>query len=139
MDIVNAAPVNATGLTAGGPAGGKMVRIVADKGLDQAEAAAALEEGSEYILWYFGQGGYTLNRRQDTGTWVIFEGISAAIPGAPSPVLAIRMDGRFFRGASVHLEQTGNTTTFNETYNSSPNAGPNKVSVYQGSNWVIAP
>jgi hypothetical protein len=64
-----------------------MVRIVAGKGLNQAEAAAALEEGRDYIIWYFGQGSYTLNRRQNTGTWVIFEGIGAAIPGAPYPVL----------------------------------------------------
>jgi hypothetical protein len=54
-------------------------------------------------------------------------------------VLAVRVDGKFFRGASVHLEQTANTTTFNEDYNSEPVAGPNKVWVYQGSNWVIAP
>jgi hypothetical protein len=138
-DIVNAAPMSATGLTAGGPAGGKMVRIVAGKGLNQAEAAAALEEGRDYIIWYFGQGSYTLNRRQNTGTWVIFEGIGAAIPGAPYPVLAIRMDGRFFRGVSLHLTTTGNITTFDENYNSSPGAGPNKVWVYQGNNWVIAP
>jgi hypothetical protein len=138
-DIVNAAPMSATGLTAGGPAGGKMVRIVAGKGLNQAEAAAALEQGRDYIVWYFGKGSYTLDRRQNTGAWVILEGIGAAIPSAPYPVLAIRMDGKFFRGASVHLEQTGNATAFNETYNSRPNAGPNKVWVYQGGNWVIAP
>jgi hypothetical protein len=136
MDIVNAAPVNATGLTAGGPAGGKMVRIVADNGLNQAEAASALEEGRDYIIWYFGQGSYTLTRLQSTGTWIIFQGISMT---TNVPVLAIRMDGTFFRGASVHLEQAGNTTTFNENYNSGPNAGRNKVWVYQGSNWVIAP
>ena len=56
LDIVNAVPMNATGLTAGGPAGGKMIRIVADKGLNQTESAAAIEEGRDYILWYFGGG-----------------------------------------------------------------------------------
>ena len=56
------------------------------------------------------------------------------------PVLAIRMDGKFFRGATVpHLIVTGTATTFDENYNSSPNARPNKVWVYQGMNWVIAP
>ena len=54
-------------------------------------------------------------------------------------VLAIRMDGTFFRGSTMHLLPAGNTTTFNDTYNSSPNAGPNKVWVYQGNNWVIVP
>ena len=137
MDIVNAAPMNATGLTAGGPAGGKMVRIVAGKGLNQAEAAAALEEGRDYIIWYFGQGSYTLNRLPNTGAWIIFEGIST-LPNAP--VLAIRRDGKLFRGAAIpHLMVTGTTTSFDENYNSKPNAGPNKVFVYQGNNWVIAP
>jgi hypothetical protein len=129
--------MNATGLTAGGPAGGKMVRIVAGKGLDQAESAAALEEGRDYIVWYFGQGSYTLNRLQKTGTWVIFEGISA-LPNVP--ILAIRMDGMFFRGVAIpHLIATGTTLTFDENYNSNPNTGPNKVFVHQGSTWVIAP
>jgi hypothetical protein len=56
MDIVNAAPISATGLTAGGAAGGKMVRIVAAKGLSQGEAAAALEEGRDYIVGISGRG-----------------------------------------------------------------------------------
>lgn len=137
MDIVYAAPMNATGLTAGGPAGGKMVRIVAGKGLNQVEAAATLEEGKDYIVWYFGQGSYTLNRLLNTGTWIIFEGVSA-LPNVP--VLAIRMDGKFFRGTAIpHLIVTGTTISFDENYNSNPNAGPNRVFVYQGNNWVIAP
>jgi hypothetical protein len=139
MDIVNAVPQSASALTAGGPAGGKMVRIVAGKGLSQAENAAAIEEGRDYIQWYFGQGSYTLNRRQNTGTWVIFEGIGAALLNAPYPIYALHSDGRIFRGSSQHLIFTGNTGAFEENYNSSPQAGPNKVQVFQGGKWVIVP
>jgi hypothetical protein len=116
-----------------------MVRIVAGKGLTQAESAAAIEEGRDYILWYFGQGSYTLDRRPNTGSWVIFEGLGVPLPTAPYPVYALHADGRIFRGTSQHLIITGNTTTFDENYNSSPHASLNKVWVFQPGKWVVAP
>jgi hypothetical protein len=136
--IEAAISLTATALTPGGAAGGAMVRIVAGKGLTQAENAAAIEEGRDYILWYFGRGSYILNRLPNTGSWIIFEGQGAAnLLQAMRPVYALHSDGRIFRGSSLHLIKIGKITTFDENYNSSLHAGPNRVQVFQGGNWMM--
>ena len=134
-----AIPKSATALSVGGASGGTMTRIVAGKGLSQAENAAAIEEGRDYILWYFGQNSYTLNRlTANTGTWIIFQGQGAPLPNAPSPLYALHSDGRIFRGSTQALTTTGGVIDFDLTHNQRPSV-LNMIQVFQRGNWVTVP
>lgn len=137
--IVAAVPQSASALTAGGPAGGAMVRIVAVKGLGQTENAAAIEEGRDYIIWYFGQGSYILNQLPNTGAWIIFAGQGAAnLTNAPRPIYALHSDGRIFRGSTQALTTMSRPTDFDVKYNNRPGV-LNRIQVFQGGNWVDVP
>jgi hypothetical protein len=116
-----------------------MVKIAAGKGLSQGDSATAMEEGRDYILWYFGTGTYVLNRKQNTGAWIMFQGMGAALPNAAQPIYALRDDGTIFRGSTDQVITTGSILSFDENYNSSPNAGPNKVYLFKNGNWQLAP
>lgn len=139
LAVETAVSKSATSLTLGGAPGGAMIRIVAGKGLSQVENAAAIEEGRDYILWYFGQNSYTLNRlTANTGNWIIFQGQGAPLPNAPSPIYALHSDGRIFRGTTQALTTTGGVIDFDLTHNQRPSV-LNRIQVFQRGIWVIVP
>jgi hypothetical protein len=142
LQAIVTATSTGTAITSGGGAGGALIRVVASKGLNQADTAAQIEEGRDFILWYFGAGSWIFARiARNTGTAIIFEG-APAVPGQPYPVLAIRDDGRIFRGSSArHLMVTPFSVTFIFDWNIRNLAKPDvlKVQVWHGGNWVLAP
>jgi hypothetical protein len=142
LSAIVVATSTGTAITAGGSAGGALTRLVASRGLPQAETAAQLEEGRDFIHWFFGAGAWAFNRISgNTGTDIIFEGVPA-MPGADYPTLAIRTDGSIYRGSAVrHLIRSGSATAFDFAWNSNHPAKPDvlKIKVWQSSNWVVAP
>lgn len=131
-----------TAITTGGAAGGALIRLVASRGLTQTETAAQLEEGRDYIHWYFGASSWAFTRvTGDTGTAILFVG-APAVPGQPAPVLALHPDGRIFRGvAPRHWIRSGTTTTFQFDWNTRNPAEPDalKVLVWSGNTFILAP
>jgi hypothetical protein len=131
-----------TAITSGGAAGGALIRLVASRGLHQADTASQIEEGREFIHWYFGPDSWNFSRISgNTGTAIIYQGAPAVL-GQPFPVMAIRDDGVLFRGSSArHLMMTTTSTTFIFDWNTlNPTAADVlKVQVWQSGNWVTAP
>lgn len=129
-----------TALTTGGAAGGALIRLVASRGLNQADTAAQIEEGRDYIHWFFGPTSWRLDRvAGTTGGAIIFRG-QPATATFPSPILAVHSDGRVFRGDSRHLIPPNTGVDFDFTYNQRPNVPVYmRIKVFQGGNWVDAP
>jgi hypothetical protein len=129
-----------TAVTTGGAAGGALIRLVASRGLHQAATAAQIEEGRDFIHWFFDPTSWRLDRiTGDTGGAILFQG-QPATAAFPSPVLAVHSDGRMFRGDTRHLVPTSTGTSFDFAYNQRPNVPQYlKIKVFQGRNWVDAP
>ena len=118
--------------TTGGAAGGALIRFVASRGLHQADTAAQIEEGREFIHWFFGPTSWRLDRiTGDTGGAILFQG-QPATATFPSPILAVRSDGMLFRGDTRHLVPTRTGTSFDFAYNQRPNVPRYlKIKVFQ--------
>jgi hypothetical protein len=130
----------ASAVTTGGHAGGALIRLVASKGLNQSEIAAQIEEGRDFIHWFFGPDSWNFDRvTGTTGGAILFRG-QPATPTFPSPILALHPDGRVFRGDSRHLIPPDTGGEFDFAYNQRPNVPPYlKIKVFQGGSWVDAP
>jgi hypothetical protein len=116
--------------------------LVASRGLNKAATAAQIEEGRDFIDWFFGPNSWRFDRVQgDTGTAILFQG-APSVSGQPFPVLALRDDGAIFRGVGPrHWTMSGTTTTFQFDWNTQNPTVANvfKVLVWSGNNFVVAP
>lgn len=129
-----------TALTSGGAAGGALIRLVAMRGLARTDTATQIEEGRDFIHWFFGPTSWMLDQIPGTTAGeIIFRG-QPATTTLPSPILAVHHDGRLFRGDSRHLIFQSTGVEFDFAYNQRPNIPRYKmIKVFLNGNWVDAP
>src|SRR5579862_3418537 len=79
LSAIVVATTTGSAITAGGAAGGELIRLIASRGLYQVDAAAQIEEGRDFLHWFFGPTSWRLDRIMGaTGGAILFQGQPAA-------------------------------------------------------------